>query len=488
MLNLISDPWIPVLRQRGEDIIRPDQIAEPDVLRPNWPRADLNLACYELLVGLVYLSHPPSKPDDRPNPPDQEQLRKSMKRLIPAFNLLGETPRFLQDRESLEGDINQPDMLFIDSAGNSTIRKNQDLMVRRSRYERLELPMAAMALYTLQAFAPSGGKGNRTSLRGGGPMVTLIRPRDQGLWKMIWANVPEGEPLGSNELDNLPWMRPCVTSESGQVQAPRDTLHGGPDPEMFFGQPRRLRLINEGNIVVGVVQRPYGNNYVGWKHYLSPYYKDAQGQMLPRHPKPGVFGYNNWRGVILQSEQGARPENLERYLQLHDEERCDLIVSGWAMDNMKPMDFLWSEQPIFPLDTQAENDACRMVEAAEHASYALSVSVREAGQKDQNVQETFFRQTQGLFECRVSRLSRQTQSDPEGWLNDMSRTALRIFDQLALPGLSESSERRQIVGARKKLSGAFRGYGPFASKMYAALGLSVPAKKPKRKGGDHDGK
>ena len=59
MLNLISDPWIPVARRSGRDTVRPDQIAEPDVLRPDWPRPDLNLACFELLVGLTYLAHPP---------------------------------------------------------------------------------------------------------------------------------------------------------------------------------------------------------------------------------------------------------------------------------------------------------------------------------------------------------------------------------------------------------------------------------------------
>ena len=194
MLNLISDPWIPVLRCSGPDSIRPDQIAEPDVLRPDWPRPDLNLACYELLIGLVYLAHPPNGSDDRAHPPDAATLRTAMNPLAPAFNLLGDGPRFLQDLEPLEGSGNPPEMLFIDSAGNITKKKNADLMVRRGRYPALSLPLAAMALYTLQTFAPSGGKGNRTSMRGGGPMVTLVKPSEEGLWPLVWANVPRGEP------------------------------------------------------------------------------------------------------------------------------------------------------------------------------------------------------------------------------------------------------------------------------------------------------
>ena len=170
MLNLISDPWIPVLRRSGRDIIRPDQIAEADVLRPDWPRPDLNLACYELLIGLVYLAHLPKGIDDRANPPSAAALRRAMEPLAPAFNLLGDGSRFLQDLEPLESEGSPPDMLFIDSAGASAAKQNADVMVRRGRDETLSLPLAAMALYTMQAFAPAGSAGNRTSLRGGGPM------------------------------------------------------------------------------------------------------------------------------------------------------------------------------------------------------------------------------------------------------------------------------------------------------------------------------
>ena len=179
-LNLITDPWLPVLRLSGPDVIRPDQITESDVVRPDWPRPDLNLACYEFLIGLVYLACPPMQPnpvsDWRARRDDPGDLRHAMAMLAPAFNLTGGGPLFLQDLEPLVGEVTPPDMLFIDSAGGSTAKKNADLMVRRGRYPGLPLPLAAMALLALQAFAPSGGAGNRTSMRGGGPMVTLVRP------------------------------------------------------------------------------------------------------------------------------------------------------------------------------------------------------------------------------------------------------------------------------------------------------------------------
>ena len=63
-LNLIADAWIPVRCTNGRRIIRPDQIAEADVLFPDWPRADLNIACLELLIGLVYLADPALEVED----------------------------------------------------------------------------------------------------------------------------------------------------------------------------------------------------------------------------------------------------------------------------------------------------------------------------------------------------------------------------------------------------------------------------------------
>ena len=489
MLNLISDPWIPVLRRSGRDTIRPDQIAEPDVLRPAWPRPDLNLACYELLIGLVYLAHPPSGSDDRTNPPDAAMLRAAMKPLAPAFNLLGDGPRFLQDLEPLQGDGNPPEMLFIDSAGDSTARKNADLMVRRGRYEALPLPLAAMALYTLQAFAPAGGAGNRTSMRGGGPMVTLVKPAEEGLGRLVWANVPRGEPLRPDALDALPWMRPTETSKpvgkKSRVTIPASDSPSKPDPEVFFGQPRRLRLVAREGAVTHVVQKPWGPNYSGWRHPLTPYYK-KEADLLPCHPKPGSFGYRNWRGVILQSESGIRPWTLLQHLRDIEGARCSLIVAGWAMDNMKPLDFLWSEQPVFPLSEEDERHATASVEAAEWASIALAACVSDgvgdgnaksgAGQR---AREAFFTLTQGLFEGMLESMSAGSPFVAGEWIEALKNAALPIFDKEVIPGLSDLGEtrREEAVRARSKLIAAFKGRSPFGKKIFDPLGLEIPSRR-----------
>ena len=490
MLNLVDNPWIPVVRSGGADVIRPDQIAEPDVLRLDWPRPDLDLACMEMLVGLVYLACPPEGTAARANPPDAPALRAALAPLAPAFNLLGEGPRFMQDLEPLEeaekpADINPPDMLFLDGAGDSTIRKNADLMVKRGRYEGLALPLAAMALYTLQDFAPSGGAGNRTSMRGGGPLVTLVAPRGAGLWETIWANVPEGAPLGGDELEALPWMRPTITSEKGSGRL-RTPMEGNSiEPETFFGMPRRLRLIEEGGMVTGVVQRPWGTNYEGWTHPLSPYYRDNKGQWLPMHPKLGHFGYRNWRGVLFKTENAMRAAVVERWIGENPGARCNLIVGGWAMDNMKPVDFVWSEPPLFALDPEAETEAERMVEAAEQAAFALFASVKEGGEESDALiaREALFDATEAAFVARVAGLCAGNPPDARGWVGELRGAALTLFDRAVMPNLPDLGESRRVaaVKARGKLLGAFSGYPPFGKKIFGPLGLELPAKKAARK-------
>ncbi|MEO0524323.1 MAG: type I-E CRISPR-associated protein Cse1/CasA [Pseudomonadota bacterium] len=491
MLNLIADPWIPVRRRAGADTVRPDQIADAEVLAFDWPRPDLNLACYELMIGLAYLACPPENEDQRYDPPDQAAFRAALASLAPAFELLGDGPRFLQDYGPFDGEPKSPDMLFIDASGDSTAKKNADLMVKRGRYETLSLPLAAIALYTMQAFAPSGGAGNRTSMRGGGPMVTLVKPEGAGLWGTIWANVPCGDPLPAEQMDALPWMRPTVTSEKGQVVTPTESFgDDAPDPEMFFGQPRRLRLVDEGDKITGVLQRPYGTNYAAWVHDLSPYYEDPKGQILPVHPKPGPFGYRNWRGVILQQDKRRRPACLERLLG-RAASRLTLIVAGWAMDNMKPLDFIWSEQPVFDLSGDAEAAVFAMVEAAEQASFALAATVKNGVGEDAlsaaaagAARQAFFTGTEPLFLRRVEAISAGDAPDQKGWLRDMRDVAVPLFDAKVLPGLDslQASRREKAVQARRSLLGAFGGNGPLSKKIFQALSLEGPPQcKPRKK-------
>ena len=128
MLNLVDDCWIPVRRKDGSRaVIAPWQMADSTLEFPDWPRPDLNIACLELLIGLVFLADPPGGAEDWEGrqPPDPDRLKERLAPFAPAFDLLGDGPRFLQDMEAFEGkekDPNPADMLFIDSASGQTLR------------------------------------------------------------------------------------------------------------------------------------------------------------------------------------------------------------------------------------------------------------------------------------------------------------------------------------------------------------------------------
>lgn len=478
-LNLISDAWIPVTTTDGRRVIRPDQIADPDVLSPDWPRADLNIACLEMLIGLIYLAAPVEEVEDWADfQPTSEQLRAALAPLAGAFNLGGDGPRFLQDQERFEtanakADPNTPDMLFIDSAGGQTAKNNADLMVRRGRYPALDPALAAMALFTLQSQAPAGGAGNRTSMRGGGPMVTLVQPRQPGLWPLVWANVPLGRPQGT---DALPWMHPTRRSEGGAATHQPDD---GNLAEAFFGMPRRLRLLFDGDQVTGVMQKPYGANYTGWMHPLTPYYCVKAGEeWLPQHPRAGAFGYRNWLGINagVRSDTRRQAAALTGYRDRAGVSTgARVIVAGWSMDNMKPRDFILSYEPLINDDITLDR-VQRMVAGAEICASALRNSLKPLlaeGTALDAQREEFYLRTQGPFERLCA--------EPDGearWLSEMQAFAMRIFDDHALPGLgsARAEDARRILRERGLLLALFRGRGKLGVTLYDTLGVPVPAK------------
>ncbi|TPE47871.1 type I-E CRISPR-associated protein Cse1/CasA [Amaricoccus solimangrovi] len=488
--NLIRDPWIPVATLSGPRTIRPDQITDSDVLFPAWPRADLNIACLELLIGLVALADPPATRENwlARRAPDPDRLRDRLAPYAEAFNLDGDGPRFLQDLEPLAGTPGAPDMLFIDSAGENAAKKNADLMVWRDRYPALDPALAAMALYTLQAHAPSGGAGNRTSMRGGGPLVTLVEPPDRSLWKLVWANVPCGTP---QPLARLPWTRPTALSDKGrEVHQPEGD---GLAIEAFFGMPRRLRLVFENGEVTGVIQRPYGTNYGLWRHPLTPYYRMKPGDApLPKHPRAGLFGYRNWLGVVAKTERDDLRERagvLDEYearVRESEARAARIIVAGWAMDNMKPLDFTLSVQPFVALPPESGLMLAGLVEAADQAALALRAALEPilaGGEARESEREAFHAATELPFRERFEELKAEAAPAEVAahWLSDLRRHALARFDALALPGLHqrEADVIQRIVAARHLLLAAFAGHGKYGGPMFTALRLERPVKKGK---------
>ena len=219
--NLLHERWIPVALSDGKRaFVRLGEISQPHdgraIVRIATGRPDCDISLTEFLIGLLAVTMGPETRRDwvkrYRSPPSREELEAALAPLEPAMILDGAAARFFQDAEPLSGEANGIDALFIDAPGTSTIRDNADHFVKRGRTSVLSRAGAAIVLATLQTSAPSGGAGHRTSLRGGGPLTTLVLPGLPGnaeptLWQRLWANVPNRS--GDDALDLkrvFPWL------------------------------------------------------------------------------------------------------------------------------------------------------------------------------------------------------------------------------------------------------------------------------------------
>lgn len=378
-LNLLKDRWIPVSHKtRGNISIAPWEISDPLIGSVQWGRADLDASCLEMLVGILFLACPPAdeaRRQEMGRSIDADFLKAAFVPYEAAFNLVGEGPLFMQE-PSISGEPRHLDGLFLNGAGAQTIRNNVDLAVHRNRYDSLSLAQAAMTLYTLQTSAPAGGRGNRTSLRGGGPMTTLLEVSGEDdrpcLWETLWLNVPYGRPA---DVGLLPWMRDVpMTSENDEVHYPPAGAEGDSplfDAEAFFSMPRRLKLVldEEGERVTGFIQKPYGINYGRWEHPLTPYYqsKKAGEGKLPCHIHSAGFSFLYGSGILF-ADKAADEENsspaliVREYLAgqrgpVNGRLNVSLRVSGWSMSNMAAINYESSSAPICQMDKEKQDFA-----------------------------------------------------------------------------------------------------------------------------------
>lgn len=544
MANLLNDSWLPVRREDGShEIIGLSEIADDWRSNPivdfNWPRPDLRVASYEFVVGLLATACPPGDSRDWLDwwrePPEPDALAEAFAPYADAFNLDGPGPRFLQDSEDLVSGAEPIERLLIEAPGDSTVKKNTDLLVHRGQTASLGRPAAAIALYAFQSWAPAGGAGNRTGLRGGGPMTTLVLPGAQrSLWHTLWANVPEGFSPDAGELTRVfPWLTP--TPPPGRGVTP-DDVH---PLQCWWGMPRRIRLDFtpcDQALACGLTgtpdtvqvatwrQRPQGSNYAGWGdiHPLTPRYRVKAGsEILPLHPQPGGVGYRHWLGLVVSDVSELRfPASAvrtwrgqrQRDVWGRDEQRRHmedrLLATGFDMDNMKVRSFVESELPLPAILDDAvrkrvDDFAGSLVRGAEHVANLLRRAVRDAlfgagasvkldWELLSAVREQLWDATDADFYAALSTEARRLPDTPDdgrlAWLKLLRTKAQALFDAAApldadgatLPRSDEGI--RRLLAARRNLGLALNGYRKEGEALFVVLQLPTPERKVAKKG------
>ncbi len=538
VLNLVRDRWLPLRRRSGSvEIVEPfrvtDRCVEDPFVALAWPRPDFNGAAHEFLIGLLATAAAPESQDAWEDwwssPPSPEVLEARFATIAHAFEVDGPGPRFLQDLDPLENATVMPiSSLLIDAPGAQTLRKNADIFVRRDGADSLGRAAAAMALYTLNAYAPAGGAGHRTSLRGGGPLTTLVIAGDT-LWGRLWPNVethasirerwPLDAPLPDDPAAIFPWLGPTRTSNpkaGGRQTGPAD-VH---PLQVHWGMPRRIRLvcaetgvpgcpltgIDDGTTVKVTAYRTrnYGTNYAtGFEHPLTPYYAQKTGGIrLPVHPRPGGLGYRHWAGLVVATGDGLRqPARTVTQgpaaRRLAGELR--LAAFGFDMDNAKARGWTEYEESLpCGAETHVRTGLQAVVQQATEAANTVSrllVSAVKSALHDRPgdtagdygfLAERFFRQTQQDFHdaldaaAEALRAGGATADDATlnvrlDWARRMTGPALRLFDEHAPVAPSGGRGMARHVRARFHLSLALGGRGKIGRELFGALGIPAPA-------------
>lgn len=540
--DLRNEPWIPWrrAREREPDWGPPAKLldgvgGDDPVVGIAAPRPDLEGALQEFLVGLLSAALQPA--DEAAwarlaeDPPTPEVLQAALDRLPPAFDLEGVGARVFQDLSA--ADLSTASSAPIEEIFIDTPSLNRSLFVKRGRVERLGRPAAAMALLTLQTYAPAGGRGHRTSLRGGGPLTTLVDPRvdarggslahEQPLWRKLWANVETREQLRARSLAGVPsaieaafpWLAPTRTSDPKAGGRPVSAAASHP-LEAYFGLPRRIRLefggpgrcdlTGRGDVrtVTGFRMRNYGVQYADWKHPLSPHYRQKDSEpWLPVHGQPGGVGWRDWVGLALRPTATATRQPaavvaaFDQRVGARKKGTARLHVFGYDMDNMKARGWTEASLPLFVVEsderrTLLRDTAMQCSEATSIAAAALLIAVKvalfanpkEAPGDVGHVRAELWDATESAFYAIMAALADPALAEEEaGEEADRRRAAfqsllrdraLEIFERWAPMAVTEPVALRRSVAARQDLRYALDGYSKLGEQLFTQLGIPLP--------------
>ncbi|MDP0562629.1 MAG: type I-E CRISPR-associated protein Cse1/CasA [Candidatus Endonucleobacter sp. (ex Gigantidas childressi)] len=509
-MNLIKDPWIPIVRTNGDrERIAPWQITEAanPVVEIAASRPDFQGALYQFLIGLLQTVFAPEDETQWQEywarQPSADKLDAAFAQVSSAFELISpDGPAFMQDFDMPDGEQKPVAGLLIESPGKQTIKNNRDHFVKGGVIEGVCPSCVATALFTLQTNAPAGGVGHRVGLRGGGPLTTLVMPNstESTLWQKLWLNV-----LASNKIEvnasfkteaAFPWMsKTRISDKKGVTTEPGDVS----SLQMYWGMPRRLRVetddLKEGYCALcGSISpellshyrtKNYGTNYEGpWIHPLTPYRFDSKKIKPPITLKgqKGGLGYRHWLGLSWQDDSSGdqaatitRQFNNERAeciaeLSGDDESPARLWCFGYDMDNMKARCWYDHQMPQLNVAKSYQESFIAFVSqlllAAKDAVVLLRGQVKDSWFNRPSdvkgdttmIDHSFWQATEPNFYKVLHSLAvlpKDTQHMPaevaELWVKLLKRMALELFDEWVLSGHGEDMDMKRITKARRIL-------------------------------------
>ncbi len=401
--NLIDEKWIPVKRKDGTpDRIRPwevtDDFEKNPVVALDAPRPDFNGALIQFLIGLVQTTFAPANriewKQKLKTPPSPDQLKAAFMTVHHAFELGGDGHRFMQDLDDFNQKSKPIDWLLIGAATENTLKENRDFFIKRDAVTAMCPSCCATALFTMQTNAPMGGPGFRTSLRGGGPLTTIIiGDKDfETLWHTLWLNELElttfmtmCNSAQSSDSSKFPWL---ATTKTGVTE---QDIHPA---QYFWAMPRRIKLDiikletgicdvcsqQSNSIITSYKEVNKGTEYKApMKHPLSPYNGNTQKALLTQ---PGGVTYRHWLGFIANDSDGKREPARIVHEFINERQQSEWQLRFWAFgydtENMKARCWYDAKMPLITIEHESAAEYEKMIATLIKAANIICGNVKIA--------------------------------------------------------------------------------------------------------------
>lgn len=456
-MNLIRDPWMPVKKVNGDTAtVRPSELIDPSIVSFDATRRDLNGALMQFMIGLLQTACAPEDEDAWRDVFETkwtvDELSSKLSSFAPAFDVDSGDQRFMQSSVNNESKVENISGLFIDTPGQPSM--NTAKFVPLHRWREMTVSDAALALFTLQINAPSGGAGHRVSVRGGGPITTLVDGEDrQDLWSLLWLNVlPQDEflqiPGNHTSKEIFPWSHAPRFSPKGELTTPDDV-----NPlQVYWCAPRRILLKIENGAATGYATSPRGVNYGGeWRHPLTPYYFDKAGSALATRPKEGGFGYRHWLAFTLGDTESHAPALTVYHALRNRPEVTRIRVFGYAMNNAEPRMWIDGTMPLVHVESQRES-VQTMIEMADQSARIVRRAVSNTGLSAPDLARNVWSESEADFYRQLQQLSDDAFS-LEDWANTLRNLAIVIFDNWANTFSADANTLQKVAQSRRGLIG-----------------------------------
>jgi len=500
--NLIDEQWIPVMRRDGsKDKIAPHEVtkgfSDNPVVAIDAPRPDFNGALVQFLIGLIQTVAAPMNGSEwrkkLAEPPSPDELKAAFASVHHAFELGGDKSRFMQDFDELIGQAGSISGLLIGEPGENALKNNTDFFVKRTQNSFSICPACcAAAMFSLQTNAPAGGRGYMTSLRGGGPLTTIVLGSGKldTLWHSVWLNILEFNKFNGLANSNLtdpsekfPWLAKTKVNVVEQQMHPA---------QYYWAMPRRIKLdqenISEGKcdicsedskkLITQYIELPNGTKYQEpMKHPLSAFNGSSTKAMLT--PQGGV-SYRHWLGLVVVDNDSKNEPARVVHEFIQERQKRDWPFRLWAFGydfvpgQNKARCWYDSTMPLIYMDQSSrEFESCiaGIVQAAAKISGNTRSAVKKAwfrrpGDVKGNlsfVDSSFWQQTETVFYVALVSLRSALESGSDSLQarqechKELCGHALKLFDSYAWEGPIEDADPKRVVIARKELENYNRG-------------------------------